>query len=45
MFVIFNEKVKKPIKIWVEKESDIEESCLASTTFNKTSGNAFFVTR
>lgn len=28
MFVIFNEKVKKPIKIWVEKESDIEESCL-----------------
>lgn len=28
MFVIYNEKVKKPIKVWVEKETDIEESCL-----------------
>lgn len=28
MFVIYNEKVKCPIKIWVEKETDIEESCL-----------------
>ena len=28
MFVMYNEKVKRPIKIWVEKETDIEESCL-----------------
>jgi len=28
VFVICNEKTKKPMKIWLEKESDIEESCL-----------------
>ena len=28
MFVIFNEKTKRPIKIWLKGESDIEESCL-----------------
>lgn len=28
MFVKYNEKMKHPIKIWVENETDIEESCL-----------------
>ena len=28
MFVICNEKTKSPIKIWLSKESDIEEKCL-----------------
>jgi tRNA-splicing ligase RtcB (3'-phosphate/5'-hydroxy nucleic acid ligase) len=28
MFVMFNEKTKNPIKIWLENELSIEESCL-----------------
>lgn len=28
MFVICNEKTKSPMKIWLSKESDIEEKCL-----------------
>ncbi|WPC39380.1 RtcB family protein [Clostridium sp. JS66] len=28
MFTIYNEKTKKPIKIWLKNESTIEESCL-----------------
>ena len=28
MFVKYNKNMKHPIKIWVEKETDIEESCL-----------------
>jgi tRNA-splicing ligase RtcB len=28
VFVIYNEKTKRPIKTWLSKESDIEENCL-----------------
>ncbi|MDE6025654.1 MAG: RtcB family protein [Lachnospiraceae bacterium] len=28
MFVIFNEKTRKPIKVWLEEESQIDENCL-----------------
>lgn len=28
MFVLYNEKTKYPVKIWLEQESDLEESCL-----------------
>jgi len=28
MFVIYNEKTRKPIKVWLENIDQIEESCL-----------------
>ncbi|MDP4142906.1 MAG: RtcB family protein [Bacillota bacterium] len=28
MFVIYNEKTKKPIKVWLQDENSIEDSCL-----------------